>query len=185
MKVAVEIAGVVVALIGAVVSWYFAWRAQQRAGRAEEAADNAQKREERAERRDKERLERERQAAERRSRADLVVNLAGSRGQRFGVIELKFHIRNVGEAMARDVRLQLLDKDATVVSSPGRAREVLTLAAGEISALLTRNVTYVGDEMGKDALPPGLASHVTWRDDSGFQQRKEPVYLSIDDIEFE
>jgi hypothetical protein len=183
VKLAVEIAAVVVALASAAVSWYFAWRAEQRAGRAEAAAKSAEEREERAERRDEERLEREREAAERSRLADLVVNLEGSSHRPFGIRELKFHIRNVGEAIARDVRFQLIDGDDNVVSSPGRAFDVLTLAAGErTSDPIIRQVEYASDLKGNIALPPGLTSHVIWIDDSGHQERREPVIASIDDV---
>jgi uncharacterized protein HemX len=70
VKLGVDIAAVVVALIGAGLSGYFAWRAEQRAGRAERAAEQAEERDKRAERRDEERLALERAAAERAGREE-------------------------------------------------------------------------------------------------------------------
>ena len=166
MKNAVEIAGVVVAAIGIVLAWL--------------ARHPTKKEEER----DEERLEREREEAERKRQAELVVDLEDSRHRPFGIRELTFRIRNLGEAAARQVYLQLRDGNGKVVScvEDDADQRVLTLAPGQISAPVTRLLEYVNDPMGQVALPTGLTSHVIWRDDSGLREHEAPLLVSLDDI---
>jgi hypothetical protein len=182
VKISMEIAAVVVSLVGAAVSSYFAWKAETRAGRAETAAKNADDRAAREEIRDQERLERERKEAERNRHADLVVELVSSRHGGPGIRELTFHIRNVGFAAAKGINLTLQDDNDEIVSYVKGTAELLdflTLGAGERTADPIRLfVHYSGDPPD---LPQGLVSHVTWRDDAGDQVGRSAVVANVDD----
>ena len=139
----------------------YARRADRRAAGAEHRAVVAEERAGRAERRDEERLDRERRDASDRSLARITVDATGSSGAPGvpGAIYY-FAVRNVGNAVAQEVRLWLRDHVD---------RDVSTMVGGPDVTLVPHDPpTQLDGVKVRTATPRDeLFVWIAWTDDAG------------------
>lgn len=150
-----EIAGIALAI--SLLSILFAYRADRRAEEAKKLAKSADERAARAERRDEERIERERQRAAAAGTARLVIRptrltMASADSHRFG-----YAITNHGEAIARDIRVWLIDENGQDVSIEAEAPFALAPA---------EETFRYGVTVPRDVNAEDVRFAVSWRDDA-------------------
>jgi hypothetical protein len=143
------IGGLLVAAGSALVSW-LAFRRSDQALKLAEAADK----------RDDERLKRERSEHAERQSADVIVTPAGfsgdSSGRHYG-----FTVRNVGNAIARSVKVWIVNAENVPVGGPAPSDPAgLTLREGE-DAGAKLGVTVPNGSMA------GLSYRLSWTDGAG------------------